>query len=115
MYCKRCGAKLDDGASYCTSCGASQRDPGSDGSYQQSNYGGSQYDSGSFGWFILGFFIPMVGLILWIVWMHDRPRSARMSGLGALVSVIVWIILPIIIFIAVVAAGVSTEAVLALI
>lgn len=39
-------------------------------------------DSGSFGWAVLGFFIPVVGLILWLTWMHTRPRSAKMSRNG---------------------------------
>ena len=48
---------------------------------QQSN------DSGSFGWAVLGFFIPLVGLILWLVWKDSKPKSAKMSGIGALVGV----------------------------
>ena len=85
MYCRHCGAQIEDGASYCTSCGASQKD-GGNAPPGQNNY--QQYDSGSFGWAILGFFIPLAGLILWIVWMNDRPKSAKMAGLGALASVI---------------------------
>lgn len=45
-------------------------------------------DSGSFGWAVLGFFIPLVGLILFLVWRRDRPLSANSSGIGALVSVV---------------------------
>ena len=121
MYCKRCGAKLDDGASYCTSCGASQRDPEPNGNYGQPNYGPSNYsqpvyDSGSFGWFILGFLIPLAGLILWIVWLHDKPKSAKMAGLGALISFIFGIIIfPILMVFVFAAVGASTEAVLAFI
>lgn len=45
-------------------------------------------DSGSFGWAVLGFLIPLVGLVLFLVWRRDRPLSANSSGIGALVSVI---------------------------
>ena len=53
----------------------------SPGYSQQSN------DSGSFGWAVLGFFIPLVGLILWLVWKDTKPKSAKMAGIGALVGV----------------------------
>lgn len=46
-------------------------------------------DNGSFGWAVLGFFFPIVGLILYLVWRTEKPLSARRAGMGALVSVIV--------------------------
>lgn len=49
-------------------------------------------DSGSFGWAILGFFIPLVGLILWLVWKDEKPKCAKMAGVGALVSVVISIL-----------------------
>ena len=57
--------------------------------YQQPQPGYSQQsnDSGSFGWAVLGFFIPLVGLILWLVWKDSKPKSAKMAGIGALVGV----------------------------
>ncbi len=50
-------------------------------------YSSQSNDSGSFGWAVLGFFIPLVGLILWLVWKDSKPKSAKMSGIGALVGV----------------------------
>lgn len=50
-------------------------------------------DTGSFGWAVLGFFIPLVGLILWMIWKNDRPGDAGMAGKGALVSVIINVVL----------------------
>jgi len=44
-------------------------------------------DSGSFGWAVLGFFIPLAGLILFFVWKNDRPKSAKMALIGFLVSI----------------------------
>jgi len=43
----------------------------------------------SFGWSVLGFFFPLVGLILFIVFKSEKPSLAKMAGLGALVSVII--------------------------
>ena len=85
MYCPNCGSSVDDGTAFCPSCGASLKE-GSSQTQQQ--YRADPNDSGSIGWAILGFLVPIGGLILWIVWMNDRPKSSKMAGLGALVSVI---------------------------
>jgi len=45
-------------------------------------------DSGSIGWAILGFFIPIVGIILFFVWQKQKPQSAKMAIIGAAVSII---------------------------
>ncbi|ERJ13235.1 hypothetical protein [Haloplasma contractile] len=44
---------------------------------------------GNIGYGILGFCIPLVGLILFLVWKDEKPGDAKMAGVGALVSVIV--------------------------
>lgn len=46
-------------------------------------------DTGSFGWAVLGFFVPIAGLILYLVWRNEKPLTAKKAGIGALVSVIV--------------------------
>ena len=71
--------------------------------YQQYQYGQQPYmgqqpaDTGSFGWAVLGFFFPIVGLILFLVWKSEKPISAKQAGMGALASVIstvvLWILL----------------------
>ena len=35
----------------------------------------------------------MIGLILFIVWLDYKPKSAKMAGLGALACLIFWIII----------------------
>ena len=60
--------------------------------YNQQQYAYGQQaaapaDSGSIGWAILGFFIPLVGLILFLVWKNTKPKCAKMAGIGALVGV----------------------------
>lgn len=59
----------------------------------------SENDSGSFGWVVLGFFLPIVGLILYLVWRDQKPLSAKKAGMGALVSVITGIVLSVLWFI----------------
>ena len=61
-------------------------------------------DSGSFGWALLGFFIPLVGLILYLVWKDEKPKSAKRAGKGALVSVILYLIIMVIYLIVMFAA-----------
>lgn len=90
MYCPNCGEPIPDGAKFCYKCGASLGDGYSRNTrVDPSAY---NYDSGSFGWAVLGFFIPLVGLILYLVWKTERPKSAKRAGQGALVSVILYLI-----------------------
>ena len=74
-YCRNCGAPISDKAVICPRCGVAQ--PGS---------GESLNDSGSLGWGVLSFFLPIVGLILFLVWRQEKPKSARVSGIGALIG-----------------------------
>jgi len=53
-------------------------------------------DAPSGGYAVLGFFIPIVGLILYIMWKDQTPLRARSAGKGALISVIVNVALTII-------------------
>ena len=80
-YCRKCGTQIDDEAIICPSCGVQQREL----SY-------TVKDSGSIGWAILGFLIPIVGLTLWLVWADEKPESAKMSGIGALASILLSIV-----------------------
>lgn len=62
-------------------------------------------DTGSFGWAVLGFFFPIVGLILFLIWKTEKPVSAKQAGMGALVSVIVSVVLWLIVFMFALATG----------
>ena len=72
-----------------------RRPPASSVDWVQQNSYQSQppvNDSGSIGWGVLGFCIPIVGLILFLVWKDQKPRTAKVAGVGALISVIVGVI-----------------------
>jgi peptidyl-prolyl cis-trans isomerase B (cyclophilin B) len=45
-------------------------------------------DQGGFGWGVLGFFIPIVGLVLFLVWRQAKPKTAKAVGVGALVGAV---------------------------
>lgn len=50
-------------------------------------------DKGGFLWGLLGCCIPVVGLVLFLVWKDEKPKTAKAAGVGALVSVILSIVL----------------------
>lgn len=55
-------------------------------------------DSGSFGWAVLGFFFPLIGLILYFVWKSNKPNNAKKAGNGALIGLLLSIIFYVIIW-----------------
>ncbi len=80
MFCYSCGQEIDKNAQFCTHCGA----PAAGNVNAVSN----KKDGPSFGFAILGFFLPVVGLIIYLVMNDDRPQKAKSAGKGALVGVI---------------------------
>lgn len=55
--------------------------------------GNTPDDAPSFGYAVLGFFIPVSGLILYLVWKEQTPLRAKSAGKGALIGVIVLVII----------------------
>ncbi|MDR1266100.1 MAG: PLDc N-terminal domain-containing protein [Propionibacteriaceae bacterium] len=53
-------------------------------------------DTGSFGWTVLGFFVPLIGLILWLVWRQDKPNNSRRSRNGFIAGLIVNVVVGVI-------------------
>lgn len=49
-------------------------------------------DHGSIGYAILGFFVPLIGFILFLVWRNEKPTSSKQCGIGALISFILGIV-----------------------
>ncbi|MCR1952212.1 zinc-ribbon domain-containing protein [Clostridium sp. DSM 100503] len=72
MFCKNCGKEIDDKAVVCIHCGVSTN---------------SVQDNGGFGWGVLGFCAPIVGIILYAFWKETKPKSSKAAGIGALISV----------------------------
>lgn len=80
MYCNNCGREIDDKANVCPNCGVKP---------EKRNVIVEDEHSSTVGWGVLSFFIPIVGLILYLLWQDSRPRAAKTSGKCALISVIV--------------------------
>ncbi len=91
-FCRYCGHSMGDGDAVCSSCGAPVAQPVMQPVMVQQPVM-QEPDNGGIGWGLLGFFIPLVGLILFLVWNTSRPRTAKALGIGALVSVIVGVVL----------------------
>ena len=79
-FCKNCGNQIEDNAATCPNCGASQ------------NTTPQVTDNGGFLWGLLGFCIPIVGLVLFLVWKDTKPKTSKAAGIGALVGVILMIL-----------------------
>ncbi len=78
MYCRNCGRQIDENTVCCPYC----RTDTTIGNAVDTN-------DGSNIWFaILGFFVPIVGLILYLVYEKERPKRARSAGKGALIGFI---------------------------
>ena len=90
------------------SCSRDSYDAGNDPQYghSQNPYGQEpQYSSGrhnspqeksGFGWGVLSFFLPLVGLILSLVWLRRKPRASKASCVGAIAGLLTQILLVII-------------------
>lgn len=98
MYCPNCRNEMTDNGTenVCSYCGTrlSKDSINSGGAPYVNNAGQNQApaqrDEGSTaGWGVLGFFFPMIGFILWLVWKGDYPKRAKSAGKGALISIIV--------------------------
>lgn len=83
-FCRNCGSEMPDRASTCPSCGqATQSTP---------TYSNSVSDDGGFLWGLLGFCVPVAGLVIYLIWREERPNNAKAAGTGALVSVVLGVV-----------------------
>lgn len=92
-FCTKCGAQMQDTDFACAQCGMSvnqpQGDPnqgynqGYNPNYNQ-GYQQNYNDAPSTGYAVLGFFIPIVGLILYFVEKDKTPLKAKSALKGAI-------------------------------
>lgn len=89
MYCKNCGKTVDDNSLYCSNCGTC---------LNGTSTANVSEDRPSFGFALAGFFIPVVGLILFLIYDRKEPKRAKSAGKGALIGFITQIVLYISVF-----------------
>lgn len=85
QYCTNCGKQIDEKAVVCPNCGVAVSN--------NSNAISAVEDTGNWGWAVLGFCIPIAGLVLYLVWKDSKPLSAKRAGIGALALVITYVLL----------------------
>lgn len=117
MFCRECGKKVEDGNKYCTGCGAKiepikmdkKVDVDESNKSQEVNEGNKaqdvtnastpnqttnelKKDKISIGFNILSFFVPIVGLILFLVYRKETPRRANAIGICAIIGYVLSIV-----------------------
>ena len=99
MYCRYCGKQIEEDARFCPYCGSAQQEERQAPPPQQRYVDPNDAPSGGFA--VLGFFFPLIGLILFLVWQDTMPQRAKSCGKGALTAVIVSASLVLLTFIAI--------------
>jgi len=97
-FCSKCGKEISDGTSFCLGCGSKN-----DNNHAIDTFN----DKGGFLWGLFGYFAPIAGLILFIMWRKKRAKTAKAVGIGALIYAILYAVL--IVFIFVLAFGFGFE------
>lgn len=85
-YCVYCGCQNRTNGAYCENCGHSMVYENTN-NYQKP----IMEEKNTFWWGVLGFFIPVAGLIIFLIWLHERPKSAKSAGIGALIRTVLTI------------------------
>ena len=88
MFCSKCGKEVNDEAIVCVHCGCAIEN--------KKVSAVANGDAPNTGFAVLGFFIPLVGLILYLVNKDTHPLKAKSAGKGALIGFCVSLALSII-------------------
>lgn len=80
-FCQHCGGEVHKDAVVCVHCGRTIQQ------LHHSSTLSSIQDEGGFLWGLLGFLVPVAGLVIYLIWKDERPNNARSAGIGALVNV----------------------------
>jgi hypothetical protein len=87
-YCLKCGVKLSENDKFCPNCGVETANNTGYVNSGNNNNSFTDGDAPNFGFAVLGFIIPLVGLILYLIWNNEYPLRAKSCGKGALYGVI---------------------------
>lgn len=106
-FCTHCGREIPDEAVVCVGCGCA---------VNNSATANGRVEEGrvSAGWFWLGFFFPLIGLILYLVWKDEKPMRSKKCGKGALIGFIVSFVLGVVEGVIMALAGMSQASLLLL-
>ena len=100
MYCYQCGKQVGEDVKFCPYCGAqlNSHDQNNGNGYNpiNQNYQGSYQkpdDESSFGYALLSFFIPVVGLVLYLVWSKEYPLRAKSCIKGFIANIVFYVLM----------------------
>ena len=99
MYCSQCGKEIEADMKYCPYCGAALNVNG--------NVDQPEQDAPSLLFAFISFFIPIIGIVLYIVWRKDSPKKAA-SCLKGIVAGISFEMVLYIIFLSMISNSVET-------
>lgn len=105
-HCSYCGTEIQNDMDFCPSCGTKIE------KFSQNNQNTnitSSDDTGSSLYCLLGACMPMAGLILYLVWNKDKPKNAKQSLTGFLISLGLYVLM-IIIYVIIFVIALSTYA-----
>jgi hypothetical protein len=88
MFCSKCGKEIHPDAVVCIHCGCAVKN--------NTAPAAAAGDAPNTGFAVLGFLIPLAGLILYLVNKDTYPLKAKSAGKGALIGFIVGIVFSII-------------------
>ena len=77
MFCQKCGKEIMDEAVICPHCGCA-----TGGKVKAT----ATDDAPNTGYAVLGFFIPIIGLIMYLSMKNEKPLAAKSAGKGALIG-----------------------------
>lgn len=95
QFCSKCGTPFAEGAVFCAKCGNARGVQGITNAMPMQN---NVADATSTGYAVLGFFFPVIGLILYLVWKDQFPLRAKSAGKGALIGVISYVVFVVLVY-----------------
>ena len=99
MKCNYCDYEVSDTAVYCPNCGENVntkkknkiketiKTTNESDNKKKNRIAITSTTGTAVGWGVLGFFIPLVGLILFVTWKNNYPENAKGAGIGALIRI----------------------------
>lgn len=78
-FCYSCSKEIDENQDLCDEC---QTEVEHDDETKN-----EEDEAFVLGWGVLGFFFPIIGIILWMLWIGTKPRASNASGIGVLLGI----------------------------
>lgn len=89
MYCHQCGKEINQDACYCPYCGAPQYQnttaPNSASTVQEDDAPSSIFA-------VISFFIPLAGIILYVIWQKEYPLKAKSCLKGIVSGIVLYVV-----------------------